>query len=138
MGIAVETEFAAGRVDGAAGRLVSWAERELAFDLPVTVPLHGGAPFVGRSPGLGDELDFVATDVHTLRSKAAPNVFALGEMAPGIARANGIDELTSEHWRVIRFMRAAYVENGSAHHHRRRLLRARRRRRDHLHLAALP
>ena len=80
-GIAVETEFAAGAVDGAAGRLVSWDERELEFDLLVTVPLHGGAPFVGRSPGLGDELNFVATDVHTLQSEAAPNVFAIGDAA---------------------------------------------------------
>ena len=78
-GIAVETEFSAGMVDGEAGRLVSWDERELAFDLLVTVPLHGGAPFVGRSPDLGDELDFVPTDIHTLQSRAAPNVFAIGD-----------------------------------------------------------
>ena len=29
------------------------------FDLAVVVPLHGGAAYVGRSPGLGDELNFV-------------------------------------------------------------------------------
>jgi sulfide:quinone oxidoreductase len=79
--IAVETEFAAGLVDGAAGRLSSWDERDLEFDLLVTVPLHTGAPFVGRSPGLGDELNFVATDIHTLQAKAAPNVFAIGDAA---------------------------------------------------------
>ena len=43
--------------------------------------LHGGAPYVGRSPGLGDELNFVPTDEHTLQSKAAPNVFVIGDAA---------------------------------------------------------
>ena len=45
------------------------------------MPLHGGAPFVARSPGLGDDLGFVAVDIHTLQSKAAPNVFAIGDAA---------------------------------------------------------
>ncbi len=80
-GIALETEFATGRVDGANGRLVSWDEREVPFDLLVTIPLHGGAPFVERSPGLGDELGFVLTDQRTLQAKAAPNVFAIGDAA---------------------------------------------------------
>ncbi len=78
-GIRLEPEFATGRVDGEAGRLVSWDERELEFDLLVAVPLHGGAHFVARSPGLGDELGFVATDPHTLRCAVAPNLFAIGD-----------------------------------------------------------
>jgi dissimilatory sulfite reductase related protein len=36
------------------------------------------------------------------------------EMAAEIARESGIDELTARHWIVIRFMRSAYLENGSA------------------------
>jgi Uncharacterized NAD(FAD)-dependent dehydrogenases len=75
------TEFNAGEVDGAGGRLISYDEREVPFDLLVTVPLHGGADFVARSPGLGDELNFVPTDQHTLQSEAAPNVFVLGDAA---------------------------------------------------------
>jgi sulfide:quinone oxidoreductase len=78
-GIELETEFATGQVDGEAGKLISWDEREVPFDLLVTIPLHGGAEFVSRSPGLGDELGFVETDQHTLQSKAAPNVFAIGD-----------------------------------------------------------
>jgi dissimilatory sulfite reductase related protein len=35
-------------------------------------------------------------------------------MADEIARENGIDELTDRHWIVIRFMRHAYLQNGSA------------------------
>jgi sulfide:quinone oxidoreductase len=80
-GIELETEFNTGEVDGAGGRLVSYDGRELPFDLAVVIPLHGGAEYVGRSPGLGDELDFVPTDEHTLQSKAAPNIFVIGDAA---------------------------------------------------------
>ena len=75
------TEFNAGEVDGAGGRLVGYDGREIGFDLAVMVPLHGGAEYVGRSPGLGDELDFIPTDEHTLQSRAAPNVFVIGDAA---------------------------------------------------------
>jgi TusE/DsrC/DsvC family sulfur relay protein len=36
------------------------------------------------------------------------------QMAGEIARDNGVDELTDRHWIVIRFMRKAYLEKGSA------------------------
>ena len=78
-GIELVTEFNTGEVDGAGGRLVSYDEREVLFDLLVTIPLHGGADYVNRSPGLGDDLGFVPTDPATLQSKAKPNVFALGD-----------------------------------------------------------
>jgi sulfide:quinone oxidoreductase len=77
--IGLVTEFATGSVDGKGGRLVSYDQREVPFDLLVTVPLHGGASFVDRSAGLGDELGFVPTDPHTLQSQVAPNVFAIGD-----------------------------------------------------------
>ncbi len=80
-GVRLETEFATGQVDGREGRRISWDEREIPFDLLVTIPLHGGAAFVSRSPGLGDELGFVASDRATLQSRAAPNVFAIGDAA---------------------------------------------------------
>jgi sulfide:quinone oxidoreductase len=79
--IEVVTEFNTGEVDGAAGRLVSYDDREVAFDLAVVVPLHEGAAYVGRSPGLGDEMNFIPADEHTLQAKAAPNVFAIGDAA---------------------------------------------------------
>ncbi len=78
-GIELEVDFAAGEVDGPGGRLVSYDGRELPFDLLVAVPLHGGAPFVSRSEGLGDALGFVPVDPHTLQAKAKDNVFALGD-----------------------------------------------------------
>ena len=80
-GIDLVTEFNTGEVDGPGGRLVSYDGREIPFDLAAVIPLHGGATYVGRSPGLGDELDFVPTDEHTLQSKATPNVFVIGDAA---------------------------------------------------------
>ena len=80
-GIELVTEFNTGEVDGEGGRLVSYDGREVPFDLAVVIPLHGGADYVGRSPGLGDELNFVPTDERTLQSKAAPNVFVIGDAA---------------------------------------------------------
>jgi sulfide:quinone oxidoreductase len=77
--IELVTDFGAGLVDGVGGKLASYDGRELDFDLLVTVPLHGGAPYVERSPGLGDALGFVPTDKATLQTTAAPNVFALGD-----------------------------------------------------------
>ncbi|MGZ4195297.1 MAG: type III sulfide quinone reductase, selenoprotein subtype [Solirubrobacteraceae bacterium] len=77
--IMIETEFSTGRVEGATGQLISWDERRVPFDLLVTIPVHGGASFVGRSPRLGDELGFVLTDPATLQSRAAANVFAIGD-----------------------------------------------------------
>ena len=80
-GIDLVTEFNTGEVDGSAGHLTGYDGRVVDFDLAVVVPLHGGARYVGRSPGLGDELHFVPTDEHTLQSKAAPNVFVIGDAA---------------------------------------------------------
>jgi sulfide:quinone oxidoreductase len=77
--IELVTEFNAGEVDGVGGKLTSYDGRELDFDLLVTIPLHGGAPYVERSPGLGDALGFVPTDKSTLQTHAKPNIFALGD-----------------------------------------------------------
>jgi sulfide:quinone oxidoreductase len=79
--IELVTEFNTGQVDGEAGTLTSFDGREVPFDLAVVVPLHGGAEYVGRSPGLGDDLDFVPADERTLQSQAKPNVFVIGDAA---------------------------------------------------------
>jgi sulfide:quinone oxidoreductase len=80
-GVELITEFNTGSIDtvGPTGRLVSWDEREVPFDLAVVIPLHGGAEYVTRSEGLGDELGFITVDQRTLQSAAAPNVFAIGD-----------------------------------------------------------
>ncbi|MEU7872088.1 FAD/NAD(P)-binding oxidoreductase [Dactylosporangium sp. NPDC049140] len=75
-GIAVESDFLVERVDGTS--LVSYDEREIPFDLLVTVPLNMGAQYVARS-GLGDELNLVPVDRRTLLAKTDDAVFALGD-----------------------------------------------------------
>ena len=65
-------------VDSDRKALLSYDEREVPFDLRVTVPVNMGADFVARS-GLGDELQFVPVDPHTLLSTRHDNVFAVGD-----------------------------------------------------------
>ena len=62
-------------------RLIGYDAREVPFDLAVVIPVHSGAAYVADSPGLGDALDFVVTDPHTLQSEVAPNIFAIGDAA---------------------------------------------------------
>jgi len=76
--VAVEGDFVIDRVDDERRVLVSMDEREVPFDLLVTVPLNMGADYVARS-GLGDELNYVPVDRRTLLSKAHSNIFALGD-----------------------------------------------------------
>jgi sulfide:quinone oxidoreductase len=77
--IELVTEFNAGEVDGVGGKLGSYDGRELDFDLLVTIPLHGGAAYLERTPGMADSLGFVPTDKATLQTTVKPNVFALGD-----------------------------------------------------------
>ncbi|HSK25655.1 MAG TPA: FAD/NAD(P)-binding oxidoreductase [Jiangellales bacterium] len=76
--VTVEPDFMIDRIDTEAKTLVSMDEREVPFDLLVTIPLNMGADYVARS-GLGDELNYVPVDKHTLLSKAYDNIFAVGD-----------------------------------------------------------
>ncbi|MEZ5091792.1 NAD(P)/FAD-dependent oxidoreductase [Nocardioides sp.] len=76
--ITLEPDFMIESVDQEAKVIRSYDEREVAYDLLVTVPLNMGADFVARS-GLGDELNYVPVDKHTFRSTAHDNIFALGD-----------------------------------------------------------
>ena len=74
----MESDFLVERIDDEAKTLVSYDEREIPFDLLVTVPLNMGADYIARS-GLGDELNYVPVDKHTLLAKAHDNIFAIGD-----------------------------------------------------------
>ncbi len=76
--IKLTSEFSIGSVDSEANKIVSWDEREVPYDLLISVPVNKGDEAIARS-GLGDELNFIPTDKHTLRSKVADNIFVIGD-----------------------------------------------------------
>ena len=76
--IKVEGLFSAGSVDGANGLLKSWDEREISYDLLVTIPTHMGSETIERS-GMGDELSFIPTNKNTLQADGFENIFVLGD-----------------------------------------------------------
>ena len=76
--IAVEPDFMVMEVDSERRVLTSYDEREVPYDLLVTVPVNMGADFVERS-GLGDELNHVEVDKYTFQADEHDNIFALGD-----------------------------------------------------------
>jgi sulfide:quinone oxidoreductase len=95
--VALVTEFNTESVDGASGVLRSYDGREIPFDLAVVIPAHSGAAYVTRSPGLGDALGFIEADPHTLQSRAAPEVFVLGDAAAlPISKAGSVTHFEGE------------------------------------------
>jgi len=76
--IALESDFMIESIDDERKVLVSMDEREIPFDLLVTIPLNMGADYIARS-GLGDDLNYVKVDKQTLLSKKYNNIFALGD-----------------------------------------------------------
>jgi sulfide:quinone oxidoreductase len=103
--IVLEPDFMLERVDQEAKKLVSYDDREIPYDLLVTVPLHLGADFVARS-GLGNDLNYVPVDKHTLLSRAHDTIFAVGD-------ANDIP--TSKAGSVAHFSVDIFVENFCQH-----------------------
>ena len=103
--IVVEPDFLVERIDPETKTLISYDEREIPFDLLVTIPINMGADFVARS-GLGDELNYVAVDKHTLLSKAWPNIFAVGDAS---------DIPTSKAGSVAHFSVDIFVDNFLEH-----------------------
>lgn len=69
-------DFATERVEP--GRLVSYDDRTVEYDLLITTPTNMGDPLLARS-GLGDDLNYAATDKYTLQAKAKDNIFVLGD-----------------------------------------------------------
>jgi sulfide:quinone oxidoreductase len=78
--IELVTDFMIDRVDTERRSIISYDEREVPFDLLVTVPLNMGADYIARS-GLGNELNYVPVDRGTLQSRAHPDIFAVGDAA---------------------------------------------------------
>ena len=103
--IAVETDFMTMEVDADRNVLVSYDDREVPYDLLVTVPVNMGAEFVERS-GLGDELNHVEVDKYTFLSTHHDNIFALGDAS---------DIPTSKAGSVAHFAVEIFVDNFLRH-----------------------
>ena len=77
-GINLASDFVVSEVDGGKQLLKSWDGREVPYDLLVTIPTNMGVKAIERS-GMGDDLNFIPTDHHTLQSKTYENVWVLGD-----------------------------------------------------------
>jgi sulfide:quinone oxidoreductase len=72
------TDFNIARVDNDEMKIVSWDEIEIPFDVLVTIPTNKGDEAIARS-GMGDELNFIPTDKHTLLAEGYDNIFVIGD-----------------------------------------------------------
>jgi sulfide:quinone oxidoreductase len=77
-GIELVTDFIAEKIDQDRNALVCFDGREVPYDLLVTIPTNMGDNAIQRS-GLGDDLNFMATNKRTLQSLKSPDVFVIGD-----------------------------------------------------------
>jgi sulfide:quinone oxidoreductase len=89
-------DFYIERIDNENQRLISYDEKEVPFDVLSIVPMNKGADFIGAS-GLGDDLNFVPVDKHTLQHGKYLNIFALGDAAAlPTSKAGSVAHFSSE------------------------------------------
>lgn len=100
-GIKVEPDFMIMEVDHENKVIRSYDEREIPYDLLVTIPTNMGAEVIQRS-GMGDALGFVPVDKHTLQSTKYANVFVIGDAGNTPASKAGS---------VVHFQAETVVEN---------------------------
>ncbi len=100
-GIHVEPDFYIMEADTTKQVIRSYDEREVGYDLLVSIPVNKGADVIGAS-GMGDELNYVPTNKYTLQSEQWPNVFVLGDASNIPASKAGA---------TIHFMMDTMVEN---------------------------
>ncbi len=71
-------DFSIAKVDNENKKIISWDEKEVSFDVLVSIPTNMGDEVIARS-GLGDELNFVPTDKETLMAEGFDNIFVIGD-----------------------------------------------------------
>lgn len=76
--IKLTTDFNISAVDYNNNKIVSWDKKEVEYDLLVTIPTNMGSEVIENSD-MGDDLNFIPTDKHTLRSKEYENIFVIGD-----------------------------------------------------------
>jgi sulfide:quinone oxidoreductase len=103
--ILLEAEYNIMEVDHGKQVIRSYDEREVPYDVLISIPTNMGAEVIARS-GMGDELNFVPTDKHTLQSKKYENVWVIGDAG---------NTPTSKAGSVAHFMLDVLVENVQRH-----------------------
>ncbi len=76
--INIVPEFNIERVEPDEKAIYSYDEQKIDYDLLISVPVNMGDAVIERS-GLGDELNFVPTEKHTLKAQDFDNIFVLGD-----------------------------------------------------------
>ena len=76
--IKIIPDFYIENVNNEEKKIVSYDGLEVKFDVLTIVPVNTGDEAIERS-GMGDDLGFIPTDKHTLRSEKHENIFVLGD-----------------------------------------------------------
>jgi sulfide:quinone oxidoreductase len=103
--ISLESEFNIMEVDAGSNLIRSYDNREIPYDVLVTVPTNMGAEVIERS-GMGDELNYVPINKHTLQSQRWENVWVIGDAS---------NAPTSKAGSVAHFQLEVLVENMLRH-----------------------
>lgn len=77
-GINLESDFFISEVDPIKQVIRSYDEKEIPYDLLVTIPTNMGADVIGRS-GMGDDLKFIPTNKNTLQTDKWENIWIIGD-----------------------------------------------------------
>lgn len=72
------SDFNIGSVDNDQKVITSYDDQSVEFDVLVSVPTNMGSKVIERS-GMGDDLNFVPTEKHTLKARDFDNIFVLGD-----------------------------------------------------------
>jgi len=99
--IHLEADYNIMEVDSSNQVIRSFDEREISYDLLVTIPTNMGAQVIEKS-GMGDELNYIPVDKNTLQSNKWKNVWVIGDAG---------NAPTSKAGSVAHFMLDVLVEN---------------------------
>jgi sulfide:quinone oxidoreductase len=99
--ISLQPDFNIMEVDPSRNIIRSYDEKEIPYDLLITIPTNMGADVINRS-GMGDDLNYVPVNKHTLQSINWENIWVIGD-------ASNVP--TSKAGSVAHYMLDTLVEN---------------------------
>jgi len=78
--INIVPDYNISEVDNDRKVIIDYGGKEIPFDCLISIPTNLGADVI-ESSGLGDDMNFVKTDKHTLQQVDYPNIFVIGDAA---------------------------------------------------------